>query len=233
MIELKIHCACGQKYKFDVEPVNNRMAFAVACPVCGANGTEQANAMLGQMSIFKLVEPAPAPSPAAIPPPPPPVVARPSAPTLVSSPIQTAVAAQSAPTFRPGAAKLGIASKDPEQLEAEAKAKILWGDKPEEVTHFLMLQGFTQPEASAKVRAMVKERLRTIRAKGVAKTLGGAVLTLGSGGFLWMLIKVGFFSPIVLGLVGLACVVGLWLLLNGLLTILAPGSQLGDASEDG
>ena len=232
MIELKIHCSCGQKYKFDVEPVNNRMAFAVACPVCGANGTEQANSMLGQMSIFKLVEPAPAPSPAAIPPPPPPVVARPSAPTLVSSPIQTAVAAQSAPTYRPGAAKLGIAPKDPEQVEAEAKAKILWGDKPEEVTHFLMLQGFTQPEASEKVRAMVKERLRTIRAKGVAKTRGGAVLTLGSGGFLWMLIKVGFFSPFVLGLVGLACVVGLWLLLNGLLTILAPGSQLGDASED-
>lgn len=233
MIELKIHCACGQKYKFDVEPVNNRMSFAVACPVCGANGTEQANAMLGQMSIFKLVEPAPGPSPSAIPPPPRPVMAQPSAPPLPASPIHLAVAAQSAPTIRPGAARPGIAPMDPAQAETEAKAKILWGDKPEAVTHFLMLQGFTQEEASEKVRAMMKERIRTIRTKGVAKTLGGAVLTLGSGGFLWMLIKVGFFSPFVLGLVGLACVVGLWLLLNGLLIILAPGSQLGDASEDG
>ena len=30
MIELKVHCDCGQKYKFDVEPVNNQMPFTVA-----------------------------------------------------------------------------------------------------------------------------------------------------------------------------------------------------------
>ena len=80
---------------------------------------------------------------------------------------------------------------------------------------------------------MIKEKVRTIRAKGVVKTLGGVVVTLASGGFLWMLIKVGYFSPFVLGFVGLACVLGLWLLLNGLLTVLAPGTQLGDASEEG
>jgi hypothetical protein len=27
MIELKVHCDCGQRYKFDVEPVNNQMPF--------------------------------------------------------------------------------------------------------------------------------------------------------------------------------------------------------------
>jgi hypothetical protein len=232
MVELKIHCACGQKYKFEVEPVNNRMTFAVACPACGANGTEQANALLGQMSIFKQIEPAPAPAPAAIPPPPP-VVPRPPVPSLsLSSATQTAAAVRSAPAARPGAAKLGVAPANPEQVEAEARAKILWGDKPDEVTHFLMIQGFTHEEASEKVRTMIKERIRTIRAKGVVKTLGGVVVTAGSGGFLWLLLKAGFFSPFVLGLVGLACVLGLWLLFNGLLKALAPGTQLGDASEE-
>jgi len=68
MIELKVQCDCGQKYKFDVEPVNGQMPFTVACPVCGADGTGQANALLQQ---FLPAEPAPA-----LPPPPP--VARPA-----------------------------------------------------------------------------------------------------------------------------------------------------------
>jgi hypothetical protein len=47
-MELKVICPCGTKYKFDVVPVNGRMPIAVACPVCGADGTEQANELLGQ-----------------------------------------------------------------------------------------------------------------------------------------------------------------------------------------
>jgi hypothetical protein len=50
-MELKVVCGCGQKYKFDVEPVNGRMPFAVNCPVCGVDGTVAANAILaGQLS---------------------------------------------------------------------------------------------------------------------------------------------------------------------------------------
>jgi len=47
-MEVKIVCNCGQKYKFDVEPVNGRMPFTVNCPVCGVNGTQSANDMLTQ-----------------------------------------------------------------------------------------------------------------------------------------------------------------------------------------
>ena len=60
MIELKVHCDCGQKFKFDVEPVNNQMPFTVACPICKRDGTPKANTLLQQMSVFKQVEPAPA-----------------------------------------------------------------------------------------------------------------------------------------------------------------------------
>jgi hypothetical protein len=45
-MELKVVCNCGQKYKFDVEPVDNRMPVTVSCPACGADGTPTANALL-------------------------------------------------------------------------------------------------------------------------------------------------------------------------------------------
>jgi hypothetical protein len=56
-MELKVVCGCGQKYKFDVEPVNGRMPFAVNCPACNADGTMIANSLISQMP----------PAPAAVP----------------------------------------------------------------------------------------------------------------------------------------------------------------------
>ena len=48
MIPIKILCGCGQKYAFEVEPVGGRMAYAVQCPVCGAEGTTAANQIIAQ-----------------------------------------------------------------------------------------------------------------------------------------------------------------------------------------
>jgi hypothetical protein len=48
-MEIKIQCDCGQKFKFDVEPVNGQMPFVVNCPVCGVDGTPKANALLQQL----------------------------------------------------------------------------------------------------------------------------------------------------------------------------------------
>ena len=48
-MEIKIQCDCGQRFKFDVEPVNGRMPFVVNCPTCGADGTEKANEVLRQI----------------------------------------------------------------------------------------------------------------------------------------------------------------------------------------
>src|ERR1017187_5719755 len=72
MIELKLQCDCGQKYKFDVAPVNGRMSFTVKCPICGLDGTGKANALLQQMPAYSVAQPA-APLPirvASTPPPP-------------------------------------------------------------------------------------------------------------------------------------------------------------------
>lgn len=43
LIAVKLVCACGQKYSFEVQPVNGRMPGPVFCPVCGRDGTGEAN----------------------------------------------------------------------------------------------------------------------------------------------------------------------------------------------
>jgi hypothetical protein len=48
MVSIKIQCPCGQRYAFDVEPVNGRMPSTVACPACGTNGTDAANEIIAQ-----------------------------------------------------------------------------------------------------------------------------------------------------------------------------------------
>jgi hypothetical protein len=88
MIPVKIQCACGQRYAFDVEPVNGQMPSAVACPACGADGTAAANECIAQ-ALAAAPPPAPAgglklqrPAAAQItsaPPPIPPVTGRPAA----------------------------------------------------------------------------------------------------------------------------------------------------------
>jgi len=46
MIYVKIICSCGQKYAFDMQPVDGRMPTAVHCPVCRADGTAAANEII-------------------------------------------------------------------------------------------------------------------------------------------------------------------------------------------
>src|SRR5438128_2397020 len=47
-MEIKIQCGCGTRYKFDVEPLNNKMPTAVQCPSCGIDGTPDANAIISK-----------------------------------------------------------------------------------------------------------------------------------------------------------------------------------------
>src|SRR5438094_332625 len=47
-MEVKIHCPCGTRYKFDVEPVDAQLPGPVSCPTCGADGTGAANASIQQ-----------------------------------------------------------------------------------------------------------------------------------------------------------------------------------------
>jgi hypothetical protein len=113
MIELKVHCDCGQKYKFDVEPVNGRMPFTVACPICQRDGTAKANEMLQQMSVFRPVADAPAAGPAPAVPPPIPVLPAAPLPTRAATgrlrlDVSAAVAPRSAPASPPLATAMAV-----------------------------------------------------------------------------------------------------------------------------
>jgi hypothetical protein len=61
MIPVKIFCECGQKYAFDVEPVEGAMPVSVNCPACRRDGTEQANRFLARILKGK-TQPLPPPS---------------------------------------------------------------------------------------------------------------------------------------------------------------------------
>src|SRR5580704_12880284 len=58
-MKVKVQCDCGAKFEFEVEPLNGRMPVSINCPVCNADATELANAVIAQQSAA----PAPAPSP--------------------------------------------------------------------------------------------------------------------------------------------------------------------------
>src|SRR5208337_3165760 len=63
MVNIKIICGCGQKYAFDVYPLNGRMPAPVQCPVCGMDGTAAANEIMARTLDVQPVPPAPQPVP--------------------------------------------------------------------------------------------------------------------------------------------------------------------------
>lgn len=48
-IPVKIVCACGQKYSFEVQPRDGRMPAPVACPACRRDGTAEANRIIANL----------------------------------------------------------------------------------------------------------------------------------------------------------------------------------------
>ena len=126
-MELKIVCSCGQRYKFDVEPVNGRMPVKVACPGCGADGTQLANNILAQHfpnrpvpTVIALPQQPVAAVPATPPPPPPVGVAAPAGGLRISGHAPTPSAPGAPPPLL--AAPRPIAPVGP-PLEAP---KLLW-----------------------------------------------------------------------------------------------------------
>src|SRR5690349_22598975 len=112
MIEVKVLCPCGTKFKFDTEPVNNLVPTQVACPSCGQDVTDLANADLHQKLPVMMPAPAekprlrvashaatpsPAPAPAASMPAAPAGAAAVEIPGGSSRPISAAVAKHLAP----------------------------------------------------------------------------------------------------------------------------------------
>ena len=190
MISVTIQCGCGQRYAFDVEPVDGRMPSAVACPSCGADGTAAANAVIAQST--------------------------PAQPTVTSARRVTAL--------HPG-------QTDRTQAQHEAKAKISWGDPPQEVIKYLMMQGFSYEEASSLVQEMFQERAAEIRGNGIKKIIVGAGLICVPVITFLIFMSIGIIYFKILALTVMAGVWGLWMAAKGIFMVAAPKSEPGDVAE--
>lgn len=231
MVQIKIQCGCGQRYAFEVEPVHGFMPGNVACPVCGADGTPAANdaiaKTLGAQPLPAVAADAPVPvaAPVRVAAPASGLRARMANPPPAEAPVQASAPAPSAAPRRPGRLPGQV---DPDTARTEARAKIFWGDAPEEVTKYLMMQGFKVDEASAIVREFFQERVKALRAKGTGKILMGSGLVCIPIGAFFAFMSMGFFPIKIFAVTIMAGLYGLYLVLKGIIMLAAPKSEPGE-----
>jgi hypothetical protein len=118
MPEIKVQCDCGQKFKFDVEPVNGQMPFQVKCPACNVDGTAKANLLLQTLPPPRTVTP---------PPMPPPVPARQPALSMAApAPMVQSAPAQRYPSAI-AAQRPALAAARPQQKSSDASNSLVLG----------------------------------------------------------------------------------------------------------
>jgi hypothetical protein len=120
-----------------------------------------------------------------------------------------------------------------EQVEHEARAKIFWGEDPEQVLHFLRLNRFTVEDAEAFVDSVFRERMVHVRSLGVRKILFGVPMMLVPVGA-WLLFGFMYRSVVILTLLGVAGAIGLWgawKVLEGVLMLVFPENEKVDLAD--
>jgi hypothetical protein len=212
MIQIRIQCGCGQFYEVEIEPVNRRAPLPVACPTCGADGAEAANAALAQSVP---VEPAAIPVPG---------------PLRVSLAPRATQTASARPPHRPTGLLPG--RSDRTQAKVEARAKISWGDPPREVLAYLMGQGFSHGEASEFLDELVRERTATIRGKGIMNILAGVGLFLVPVVAFFIFMGLGYILVKTFVIMILVGFFGIWLIIKGANMLIAPKTEKGDVADD-
>jgi hypothetical protein len=237
-IPIKIECECGLRYAFEVEPVNGHVPTSVVCPSCGVDGTVAADAILAEIlqrqstsattpTEAVTTEAAPVTAGAA--------AAR--APLRVSLPPShvPSAAAGSAGSGRDRRSGAGLLPGQTTRVQAqhEARAKMLWGEPPLQVLAYLLTQGFSREDASELVQEFLRERIRTIRLKGIKYTCtGAALLFFPAVAALSYWLSGHFPRSRAVGFLGALGILGAWFLFKGIGLVIWPGSDSGDAAEE-
>jgi hypothetical protein len=214
MIPVKIECACGQNYAFDVEPMNGRMPSAVACPSCAADGTAAANDFISRQLDLTVAS-----APATV------SAAAPAQMRLARAQVQ----AQTGPGVSPAVAPDDAGRS---KLVQEARTKMTLGDSMEQVAAFLTVKGFDRAEAMELARGFYKERTKIVRVDGIRKTIAGFVMMLVPLGVYLSVKQTGRLriraSLWAYG-VGIA---GAYFFVTGIIMILAPKSEKGTVVKE-
>jgi hypothetical protein len=217
MIPIKIQCECGQRYAFEVEPVGGRLPSPVACPACGADGTAAANAAISQSLAAQ-------PAPAAVG----------HAPLRVTAPAQSndpATPTAPARTAARRGATLLPGQVDRTQAKYEARAKVSWGDPPQAVLGYLIVQGFSREEASSLVKELFQERAATVRGNGIKRIVIGCALMCVPVVALSIFLSVGVIHLGVFAVTIILGFWGIWMVIKGIGMVLAPKVEPGDVAE--
>jgi len=216
MIPVKIQCGCGQRYAFDADPVEGWLASSVNCPAGGADGTAAANEVLAQSpAAAPAMEPQAGPMRLHL------STSEPSAATLTRP--------ASLPASAPHASQLGLVDRN--QAEIEARAKVSWGDPPDAVLKYLMIQGWSHAEAAELTATLFQERAVVVRGIGVKKIVTGvAMMGVPVAGLLFFL----YLKFIPIKIMGILLAIGVWgcvRAINGAIMVLLPKMQSGDVAE--
>lgn len=210
MIPIKIQCGCGQPYAFEIEPVEGRMPYEVACPSCGMDGTSAADQIISH----------------SVP------VAVPVATPVGGVRLRAAAPAPRANTSAPSALSIaGVLEKERSQVDHEARAKIFWGDEPDTVVKFMMLHNVGYPEASEVVAGFVSERAAVTRLNGIRKIGIGTALAAVPVVAFFIFTSIGFFPIKIFGLTVAVGLYGGYLLLSGTMMLVAPKIESGDVAD--
>jgi hypothetical protein len=113
----------------------------------------------------------------------------------------------------------------------------MWGEAASPVREFLTSNGVSDRDADAKIQEFTAERLAEIRGIGFRKTIIGAALTLGMGGFFYFDFK---HPNLIAGMVAskggakiiaFGGIYGFWQLVNGIVYLVRPQSE-GESIPD-
>jgi len=121
-----------------------------------------------------------------------------------------------------------------EQAKVEARAKIIWGDKPKQVIFFLRARGVSLEEAIEITDAAFAERTAEIRAAAVKKIITGlCLLVLPYFGNLLLSAfgTMSLLSMLVFGLTCAAALFGLYLAVSGFITVFFPKTEELDEED--
>lgn len=133
-----------------------------------------------------------------------------------------------------------MTDKQLRRLRTQAKARVTWGDRPEDVVEFLIGGGLDPGEAAALVDGLVLKRNREVRSRGLQKLITGAGLVLAVIVFFgalpwraWMVSlnqtfgsgRRGSLGSMLVLAAGGAGVVGIWWMYRGLCALLQPQAE--------
>ena len=216
-IQIKINCACGQHYAFDVEPDQGRMPSDVTCPACGANGTAEANDIIARSFPMQPgVVAASVPRKRVF------IATAAQQPANATASAQAAAAQDTAPP---------LAQLDFTRAINEARAKIFWGDTRQQAIVCLASHGIAHAEASTVVDGLMKARAATIRANGIRKIFVGIGLMLVPVVSLAIFL---YFRVIPIKLFAITLAIGAWgawMVIKGTFMTVAPKAETGDVAN--